>query len=87
MKCPKCGGSTAIYGTRSQIDGTVLRYRRCLAPGCWLKFQTRELVLASSNYHLSAIATGTVAPRRRPVEGLPSTGERSRIPRLSGSSA
>lgn len=54
MKCPKCGGSTGIYGTRTKADGAVLRYRRCLARGCWLKFQTAERPLPAESFHLRA---------------------------------
>ena len=57
MKCPKCGGSTSIYGTRSKSGGTVLRYRRCIARGCWLKFQTVETPLPGEGHHVPVTAS------------------------------
>lgn len=58
MKCPKCGGSTAIYGTKAKPNGTVLRYRRCLARGCWLKFHTREEVVPGDGHHVPLTGKG-----------------------------
>lgn len=52
MKCPICGGSTKTYGTRPKADGSVLRYRRCHARGCWLKFQTTEELVPGEGFYV-----------------------------------
>jgi hypothetical protein len=68
MKCPKCGGSTAIYGTRNMADGTVFRYRRCLARRCCLKFRTSEQVLPGED-HYAPVGRAPVAVSGRAAKG------------------
>lgn len=63
MKCPNCGGSTKTYGTKGRADGSVLRYRRCLARGCWLKFQTTEALVPAEGFYVPL-------PRGNQGEGL-----------------
>jgi transcriptional regulator NrdR family protein len=41
--CPKCGGDSAVYDTRVQTDGTIVRKRRCGA--CRAQFSTVEKFL------------------------------------------
>lgn len=66
MKCPKCGSSTAIYGTKTKPTGTVLRYRRCLAQECWLKFQTTEAIVPGEGFYCAP----KPCKKRRPTEQL-----------------
>lgn len=62
MKCPKCGGATAVRETRD-----VRRRRTCLA--CDHRFTTREIVVADT---LTVVkSTGQVLDRKLPKEKTP----------------
>ena len=41
MKCPICEGKTAVLDSRTGVDNSIRRRRKCLE--CGLKFTTHEL--------------------------------------------